>query len=390
MKKTMLAVVASLALLCGAAKSSHATYDGTPSTGSFTIATNSGLAQAYASGTLTVISTAGSRASRLSLGTVVLTEGRDWRVGATTMTAAASLTTAINAAAIPVTATYSAGMSAITLAADYPGALYNAFGLLSSTPTALSASGANLTGGQDNASIYIGAIQLTQGRDWFKQDVASNTAINLAASINHNAQTSAIVSAAWLGGSSATVYLRSVLSPVAYSLSDSAGSAITSPDATMKGGAAGNITPYPCNLGRVNSLPTSNYPAGCTAFLTSDATHIYLSTEAVAGSQSWLAIVTSASSASFASLTVSGAATIGTTLGVTGASTLAALTASTITATGYLRLASKSLAQLAAIIPAFVGEQFYCSDCTTDAVATSTQAVTASWARSSDKATPVQ
>ena len=40
---------------------------------------------------------------------------------------------------------------------------------------------------------------------------------------------------------------------------------------------------------QVNALPTANYPAGCTAYLVSDPTKLYLSTETVAGAQSWLA-----------------------------------------------------------------------------------------------------
>lgn len=289
MKKTMLAAVAVLALLCGALQPAHATFDGVPSTGSFTIVTVAALSQATASGSLAVADRTGSIGARLSIATVVLTEGRDWRVGATTVTAATSLKNAINAAAIPVTATYAAGMASITLAADYPGALYNGVGLVSSSPTALSVSGAHLTGGQDNAAVAINNVALVQGRDWFAQDVASNTAVNLAAAINHNAQTSAFVSAAWVGGASAVVYLRSVLAPTLFTLSDSAGAAITTSGATMTGGSVGNITPSFCFLGSVNALPTANYPAGCLAFLISDPTHIQVSTEAVTKAQSWLA-----------------------------------------------------------------------------------------------------
>lgn len=290
--KKMLSLVVT-ALLCSVPKFAHATYDGTPSTGSFTIVTVSALAATTSTGSVTVVDKTGSVASILSIGTALLREGRDWLVGASTSTAATSLKNAINASGIPVTATYTAGMTAITLAANDTGSAYNAVGLHSSTPTALSVSGASLTGGQDNAIVYINAIPLVQGRDWFVQDVASNTAVNLAAAINHNETTSEIVSAAWLGGASATVYLRSVLSPVAYTLSDSVGGAITESGSAMTGGGVGNITPSFCFLGSVNALPSANYPAGCLLYLNSDPTKLYISTKAVTGAEAasayWLA-----------------------------------------------------------------------------------------------------
>lgn len=292
MKKTMLLAV--LALLCSAPKHAHATNDGTPSTGSFTVVNVSSLSAAAASGSLAVVDRDGSLRSRVVVGSVLLTEGREWRVGTTTVTAATSLKNAINAANVPVTATYVAGMASITLASDDVGTFYNGIGLRSSTPTALSVSSSNLTGGQDNAVIQINGIPLMQGRDWFVQDVASNTAVNLAAAINHNDVANSIVSATWLGGSSAVVLLRSVLSPLAYTLASSAPSDLTRSQAAMSGGSSGNITPSFCFLGSVNALPTTGYPAGCLLFLNSDPTKVYLSTQAVTGAaasaaNSWLA-----------------------------------------------------------------------------------------------------
>lgn len=291
----MLSVVAVLALLCGAPKYAQAIYDGVPSTGSFTIVTNSALAEATASGTLAVVSTTGLLGKTVTVGAYQFRAGRDFVVGASTMASATSLKNAINASPAPVLATYAIGDASIALAGKSPGALYNSVTLRTTESDNISVSGANLTGGVDNAVVYINAIPLVQGRDWFVQDVASNTAVNLAASINHNAQTSQIVSATWLGAASTVVYLRSLLSPFAYTLSDSAGTAITSPDATMVGGSAGNITPYFCFLGSVNALPTTGYPAGCLLFLRSAPTKVYLSTQAVTGAveqaaNSWLAI----------------------------------------------------------------------------------------------------
>lgn len=66
------------------------------------------------------------------------------------------------------------------------------------------------------------------------------------------------------------------------------------------------------------------------------------------------------------------------------------ITLSTTTVTGYLQLFSKTLAQLSAITPSAVGQEYYCSDCVTDAVCASTQTVTATWARQSSKTTACQ
>lgn len=283
----MLAAVAVLALLCGAMKSAYATYDGTPSTGSFTVVYVSSLAAASSAGTMAVVSTQGAVGSRVNIGAFTLREGIDWRVGASTFAAATSLAAAINANdAIPADASYSAGKAVITLTAVSPGALYNSVSLYSSTPTALSKSGAYLTGGQDNAVVKINSIPLMQGRDWFIQDVASNTAVNLAAATNHNPTLINQVEAVALG---AVVYLRAVISPVAYTLSSSDPADLSVSGSVMTGGAAGNLARSICYLGVINSLPTANYPAGCMAYLVSAPTKLQISTETVVGTWSWLA-----------------------------------------------------------------------------------------------------
>jgi hypothetical protein len=302
MKKTILAAVAVLALLCSATLNSHATDDGTPSTGSFTVVNVAPLASATATGNATVLDTATIRGTRLNIGAYTFTAGIDYAVGATTNATAANLAAAITASAAPVTAA-AVGTNVVTLTADNVGSLYNAVTLKTSSSGDLSVSGATLTGGQNNASIAINAVSLVQGRDWFIQDVASNTAVNLAAAINHNGPIHNLVEATWLGGASATVYLRAILSPVAYTLLTSdptdlsvTGAAVTpaSGSTTMTGGAPGTLARNTCFLGTVNALPTSNYPQGCLLYLNSDATHLYISTQAVTGAatnaaNSWLA-----------------------------------------------------------------------------------------------------
>jgi len=65
-------------------------------------------------------------------------------------------------------------------------------------------------------------------------------------------------------------------------------------------------------------------------------------------------------------------------------------TISTAVLSGYFQLASKTLAQLAASTPTAVGQEYYCSNCVTDAVCISTQSVTAKWARTSLRTTACQ
>ncbi|MES2155456.1 MAG: hypothetical protein V4510_10010 [bacterium] len=294
MKKTMLAAVLALLTLGIAPKYAHATYDGTPSTGSFTIATNSSLAAASATGTVTVVETTTLVGTQLTIAQYTFIAGRDFSIGTTTATAATSLKAAINASGAPVTAVYAAGDAAIALTAVSAGTLYNGTTLVTSASGEISVSGAHLTGGLNDAFVKINAVALVQGRDWFKQDVASNTAVNLAAAINLSPVLHTQVEAVWLGGASTVVFLRARLSPVAYTLATS-GSPITTPHPTMVGGAAGTLARSLCFLGTVNALPTQDYPQGCLLYLNSAPTKLYLSTQAVTGAaaaaaNSWLAI----------------------------------------------------------------------------------------------------
>lgn len=288
MRKLLSVAALVLGLVAAPMKDAHALADGTPSTGSFTIVTNSALAAATATGTATIVTTTSLAGAKLTIGAQTFVAGRDFTVGASTAITAISLAASINArAGVQVTAAFAQGDTSIALTALSPGSLYNSVSLLTNDTDRITVGAATLTGGQNNAIVYINAIPLVQGRDWFALDVASNTAVNLAAAINHNLQTSQLVNAQQLGAGSAVVYLRSVISPVAYTLSDSAGSAITSPTATMTGGSGNNLLRSPCFLGVVESLPTANYGPGCLAILRSQPATIYLSTEAVVGSQSW-------------------------------------------------------------------------------------------------------
>lgn len=350
MKKTMLVVVAVLALLCGAPKQAAA-VDGTPSTGSYTVVYSTNLAAASATGTLTVIDTAALSGTYISIGAYQFKAGRDYAVGATTVATAANIAGAINAfqpyGSYPywVTASTSSESPAVTLTAQASGSAYNAIGLVTSNSAEITVSAATMTGGLNNASITINGTTLIQGRDWLALDVSSNTAISLSAAINHAPGLKNLVSGYWTGSGGA-VYLRSLFAPNAYSMTaidnSTTNANLTPSQAAMTGGTAGFLSKNDCYLGSVDALPTSNYPAGCIAYLASAPGNLYMSTEAVAGTQSYQILTSSVSATpTFNTLTVTGAASVG----------------------GGLGLYSRTLSQLQAITPSAAGLKYYCSNC---------------------------
>ena len=173
----------------------------------------------------------------------------------------------------------------IALVAYDLGALYNGISLHSSSAAYLSVSGTSLTGGHDNAKICINGVCLTQGAEWFVNDSAAGTAVNIAAGINRDPRLNQVGAAMPI---STTVYLRSKTYPGSLPLTSSSSTALTPFAATMYGGTAGNVNTFSCDLGQVSALPTSNYPAGCHAYLV--GTGDYLSTEVVASASSWAAV----------------------------------------------------------------------------------------------------
>ena len=310
MKKVLTLLV--LALLASAPQSAHATNDGTPSTGSFTIVNVSSLSATNATGLLTVLDTASLAGTFVHIGPYTLLAGRDFLVGTSSNASAVNLAAAINAypgtsngpwPSMPVTAIAYSTTNTVSLTAIDVGTYYNGAQLLTSNSAEISVGAATLAGGQNNASVTIAAVSLIQGRDWFVQDVASNTALSLQAAINSSGGLRNIVSGYWVGNgvgvnlSSGTVYLRSLLTPTAYPISAADNSAnqsnILVSNPTMTGGASGNLAKIVCDIGIVNALPTSNYPPGCKAQLASAPWDTYLSTQAVTSAGSWQVVVSS-------------------------------------------------------------------------------------------------
>lgn len=63
---------------------------------------------------------------------------------------------------------------------------------------------------------------------------------------------------------------------------------------------------------------------------------------------------------------------------------------STMTATGYIQLAPKTIAQLKALFPTSAGQKYYCSDCATDGEVISTGTTMGAFARVSARTTTIQ
>lgn len=289
MKRMLSMLLAVSVLLLGTPKVGRATDDGTPSTGNFTVVNVAPLSPASASGSLTIVDVTTLIGTIANVGPYQFRAGVDYQPGLTTTATATNLAAAINASGAANLVSAVGSGADVDLTAVVSGALYNSVSLATSNTGEITVSGAHLTGGQNAAVVTINGVNLVEGRDWYALDTPADTAINISAAINQNNRLRQIINSQWQGGSSGEVLLRSIMTPAAYPLATSDATDLSVSGATMTGGTAGNLGFNPCFLGVVNALPTSGYPAGCLAYLSSDATHIYLSTQPVTGSGSWTA-----------------------------------------------------------------------------------------------------
>jgi hypothetical protein len=174
--------------------------DGRVSTATFTVVTNTGISSATATDqitiaansviqssaaadSVTVVSTNGLTGASITLNGTVLTNN-GWRVDLTSDTAA-DIATQINAYVYQVIATPNS--SKVLLAARNKGVGGNSYTLVTSTPTALSASSATFTGGQNDAfqnqSITINGSVYPRGNYWNFPNTGPLTSTGTAASI---------------------------------------------------------------------------------------------------------------------------------------------------------------------------------------------------------------
>jgi len=165
--------------------------DGQISTGNITVADLAALTTAYASNTITVLSTSNLANAQIALPGYTFKQTIDWRVGASTSATAASIATAL--AKIPwltVTRDY----AVITITAKVPGAYYNTIPV-SSNHANITVATPYMAGGQDNAVLTINGIPLRSNLDWYVGATSATAATSIAAAINANTTLAALMTA---------------------------------------------------------------------------------------------------------------------------------------------------------------------------------------------------
>lgn len=209
--------------------------DGTQSTGSFTVLSNTTLSTATATNNLTVANNAGLAGATLVLPGVVLQQGLDWAILDVASNTASSIASALQT--VPgLQVSHAAGSSVVYTTAPSYGTLYNGWAFTSSTPTALTVATAFFTGGQGRASVSLNGQVLKQGQQWQVGGSLAATATNIAAAINANSVLNKLVKAQAVG---AVVTATSTLANVnAFPLKSSLPSGILASGAAMTGGTA--------------------------------------------------------------------------------------------------------------------------------------------------------
>lgn len=232
--------------------------DGTTSTGTITISSNSFLATAQSTDTIIISSNtalvgaaASDSISISSNGYLVLTTtaetinfygstltiNKDFLPTAFSTKTAQNLATAINGLGIyGVTATTNCLTStvpvctgsSVTIVANAFGAAFNVFTLVSSTPSALTVTTSPFSGGKDPASFTFNGNLFVSSKNWFVDvNFATNTAVNIANMLNFS--TYSITAATATIGASTGVVLTAITSGTAgnsYTLFSSTPSAL--------------------------------------------------------------------------------------------------------------------------------------------------------------------
>ncbi len=209
--------------------------DGTQSTGSFSVVTNTALVAASATNNITVLDNTALTGASLILPGYVLQQGIDWSVMDVASNTAASIRTAL--LTVPgLKATRAAGSSIVYTTAPATGSYYNSWPLVSSTPTALSVATPFYTGGLDNAAVSLNGVVLRQGQQWNAGATGALTATAIASAINSNSLLNKIVSAGAVGS---VVTATSTLTGVnAFYLKSSTPTALAPNHPAMTGGTA--------------------------------------------------------------------------------------------------------------------------------------------------------
>lgn len=157
-------------------------------TDTITISTNSGLAAANGSDSINVAANGSVSGSTLTIAGTKFIAGVTYVVGVSSNATAINLASIIPALVPNVTATVSpVGGSSVTLTCLTAGSFCNSY-TVAFAGSGITTTGANFTGGQDNASFTIGtpvgSYTFTQGQQWTVQLQSSNTAVSATNGIN--------------------------------------------------------------------------------------------------------------------------------------------------------------------------------------------------------------
>jgi len=209
--------------------------DGQISTGSITVKTLSALTTAYASNTITVLSTSNLANAQCALPGYAFKQTIDWRVGASTSATAASIATAL--AKIPWL-TVTRDFAVITITAKVPGSYYNTIPV-SCNSANLSVATPYMTGGQDNAVITINGISLQHNLDWYVGTTSATAATSITSAINGNTALAALLTATANSPTDGIVALASDVEGASmnFSLNSSSPAALTASGTAMTGGS---------------------------------------------------------------------------------------------------------------------------------------------------------
>lgn len=235
--------------------------DGASAAGSITISSLTGLSAASATDTIVVTTTTGLTGASISVPGLVVTQGVDWTIGASTTATAASIAAALNRSAY-VTATSSYGT--ITLTAVSAGAWGNTI-TVQSNNTAITVGSASMTGGYDNATVTVNGVPLKVGKDWTLGSTTTTAATSLAAAISAVTRLSSYLT---ITPSSNMVSLAAQATGSKYNFSlASTSSNIALSGATMTGGAD---MAYSVGSGSI-TIPSHGFTTGLALLYTQAA-----------------------------------------------------------------------------------------------------------------------
>ena len=156
-------------------------------TNTITVASNAALAPQAAHGTITVVTNAALSGAFVVMNGAMYVEGRDWTKGTTSTATAISLAAVLNRATNVAVSTTSDG-TVVSASSTITGLSGNTYTLASSTPTALSVSGANFTGGTNDgllgAIITLNGATYANGVAWNSFDPVTGLSVSTRAAIS--------------------------------------------------------------------------------------------------------------------------------------------------------------------------------------------------------------